>query len=420
LQTDHFVHRAVTSLLLACSLATLGATVHAEGHAYTFGARQSFTHDSNVARTISPQSDTISSTGLFAIVDQPLGRERLTGQLSMARNHYNRFERLNNTSVNGFALLDWSTVGRLSGDIRVNHNQGLYSDFSGGASGGRRSTVKTTDGIANMRVGVVTRWTLEGGLSISRTRFDNEELSNSDINYRTVSAGVRYTPSDLMSLGIGGRQTEGEYPHVPTVSGASARSDFDRKDLDLTGSWHPTGRSNFSGRISRSDLHFKSAGTRSNTLTTGELGYQWNPGGRLKLDAHFKRDSTAGLYGLQAGDIASGLPITVETAETRISNIYTGTAHYEITGKIRLQFDVTRIDRKLDNSILTSMASAVQTGSDRTNVERLAATYEVTRSGQLYCSVGRTSRSVKDSSARLTYPYTANQVSCGGQFALQP
>jgi hypothetical protein len=411
----HFVLR--TCALAAALSAAYPLAAVAETGPWYIGARETVTHDSNVYRTPEATSDWIFSTGVFGGLDQQISRQRLRANVAADWNRYRHEDRLNNTSGNGLVRLDWETVGNLSGDIQLKHKQDLYRDYlTASEAQNNKTTIRTTDGEFNARLGVVTAWTVEAGVFGSRTAYRGRISDANDIRYNGYRAAVRYNPRSHISVGIGGRHAKGEYPN------ATSNLDFTRDDLDLLLTWAPTGTSTLDARVSRSKWDYEVANGRSNKLTTGALNYHYRPGGRLTMDAMFSRDDTAGQYDTSALAIVNNniQVVNAQTVNTRLSNLYGLTANYELTGKTALNGSLQRIDRRLDNAINTNGLTSSVSGSDRTYALTLGATWDPLRSVRVGCGYSRIKRTVSEGSEQLTYPYSVNLVNCSAQIALQP
>ncbi len=397
----------------------------AETGPYYFGARQTFTYDTNVDRSPVPTSDGISSTGIFGGIDQQLGRQRLSGNLSANWNRYQDISRLNHTDGNGLLRLDWETVGDLSGDAQVAHNRSLYRDFTSASSAGQKVIVRSTDSALNARLGASARWTLEGGVSASRTRFDDPLRAN-DIDYDGYRLGVSYNPNSLLRTGVSLRRTHGSYPNAMNVTGVSIDSSFDRDDIDLNTTWRPTGSSTLQARITRSKLDYKQASARSTNITTGAITYQWRPGGRLALDLSFVRDTNAGQYAFDEVVLVGRTIVRSEnlSVDNRVTNTLGLVSSYQLTAKIGLSLDAHHVERKLDNglteTILGLPTTTYRSADERTDSVNLSAAYDLTRTVRFSCGFGRTKRTVSDASSGLTYPYSVNLTNCTAQLALQP
>jgi len=404
---------------IALAIAAL-PLAYAETGPFYVGARQSITRDSNVYRTPTPTADWISSTGVFAGVDQQISRQRLRVNVAGDWNRYRDTEALNHTSGSGLVRLDWETIGNLSGDVQLNHSQNLYRDYLRAADATTKTVVRSTNGAFNARLGVVTTWTLEGGVFGTRTRYRGGLAQAGDLDYDGARVGLRYNPSSLLSVGIGVRRAEGEYPN------AARPLDFRREDADLLLTWRPTATSTVDGWVSRSRWRFTQDQLRSDDLTTGSLRYSYRPGGRWHADLSIKRDNNAGQYGFDSMPLVGRELVLTDgqAATTRVATTVALNGGYEITAKTRLSANFQRIERKMDNRITETIAglpnTVVRHASDRTHVAGLQATWDATRWLRVGCGVSQTRRTVSDNTANLTYPYKVNTASCTLQAALQP
>ena len=117
-------------LLLAPCLALACTAAMAQSSPYYIGVAQTLAHNSNLVALRDNQpvpaglskSDTVSSTALVAGIDQPFGRQRLTGTANLSSNRYSRNSEFNSS---GYALrlgLDWQTIERLSGRVSGRKN----------------------------------------------------------------------------------------------------------------------------------------------------------------------------------------------------------------------------------------------------------------------------------------------------------
>ena len=398
---------------------------HAETSPYYIGARETITSDSNVLRTEAPKRDTISSTGIFAGIDQPFGRQRLSGNLSANLNRYKNNSQLNNTDGSLNLKLDWATIEHLFGDLQAAHSQSLYRDL-GADNTVSKTLVRNSSAAFNVRLGVVTRWTAIAGINASRRRYTSEALQNSDLDQHGYNLGIRYVPSSLLNLGVALRRTDGEYPHAVTSAGIPVDSSFKRDDIDVTGTWSPTDTSTLNGRISHSKLAYStSAEVRDSSLVTGAVSYQWHPGGRLSIDTSLVRDTDSGQSPFETtlltGETFGGLSV-----DTRVSTSLVVNARYELTSKVQLGLEARHMDRDIDNALTALIgtpisSTAVRHAKDRSNVLGLSVSYDPTRTLHFSCGVTRIKRSIDDpDNTGLTYPYSANLANCTAQIEYRP
>ena len=147
-----------------------------ESDPYTIGVSQSFAADTNLFRVpdgsaVVPR-DIISSTGVRAAIDQPFGRQRFSAGLDANVNRYKNNTQLNNTDHRLSARLDWSTVERVSGELTAEQRNSLYRyDLDSQSRFTGKNQLRTTGAGLQVRVGVVTAWTLDGGWAGNQSRY---------------------------------------------------------------------------------------------------------------------------------------------------------------------------------------------------------------------------------------------------------
>ncbi|HEY2926364.1 hypothetical protein [Piscinibacter sp.] len=408
-------------LPLAACLGLIASTgaAHAEANPYYIGASQAFTRDSNVLRQAegSESSDTVSTTSLLAGFDQPISRQRLYANGTLRHNRYSNLSQLNS---NGYSLtggIDWATVENLSGKLAValNRNPAQY-----GSPDAPQLTTRNLEtsrqASATAALGVVTKLTLEAGLTHRSLDYSAPEWLFRENKQDAANVGLRYAPSDLLKLGVGLRETRGEYPH-PHNTDPDTPEHFRRHDLDLTGTWVASGASTLDGRLSFGRQRYDAFTARNFSGATGLLEWRWKPTGKLSLNTLLTRDTgneasfTSYLNGAltQAGD------------SSRLTNLLRIQGNYEMTAKIQLTATASNAHRSLVNSFdFGVLGSGSESGTDTTTQAALGLRYAPTRNILLGCDVSRESRSVSiPAGSTLSYPYKANVYGCSGQILLQ-
>ena len=158
-------------------LTGLAGAAHAgdEADPYVFGISQAISADNNLFRAPVGEPaarDAVSSTGLRAAIDQPFGRQRFTAGLEANINRYKNNTQLNNTDHRLSARLDWSTIERVSGELTAEQRSSLYRyDLDSQNRYTGKNQLRTTGAGLQVRVGVVTAWTLEGGWAGNQSRY---------------------------------------------------------------------------------------------------------------------------------------------------------------------------------------------------------------------------------------------------------
>lgn len=385
-------------LPLAAALCAAGS-VHAQSTPYYIGVSQTFTNESNIYRTESNEvSDTISSTSLYGGVDQMVGRQRVYGNATVSANKFADNSSLNNTGYGLKAGVDWATIERISGTVELNANQSL-ARYDNSAGNSDKNTLRDLSFRAVARVGVVTRLTAETGYTYRRVDYSLDAYNARNFDQNAVSAGLRYRFSGALTAGAALRFTKGEYPD------RALRDEYDRRDIDFTAIWTPTGNSSVNGRISLSDTSHTQSTDADFSGVTGDVNWDWRPTGKLRFVTSLVRDTGAEV------SLLNGSADQVVT-NSRVSTSIGTRATYELTSKVAADATVRYVHRKLDPSGNSDAAG----GGDNTRFVTLGLRWMALRSLTVGCSVGYESRS---SATIFSQPYDARKASCFGQFALQ-
>lgn len=418
--TNAYSGRRRATALAALLLATCTGAAQAETSPWYLGVSQSFTHDSNLLRRNGAadvpagfkMADTISSSALLGGLDQRWGRQHLNATATVRANRFQHNSLYNNTSYGLNGTLSWDTVGRLSGTLKVASNQNLAS-FADSNAQSVRNTERTNQVDALARLGSTTRLTLEAGLGWKSRDYSASAYDVYDMRQTYGSLGVKWRSSDLLQLGIALRLTEGRYPHFPsaTVSGAFDPDSYSRQDIDLTALWKPSGASTLSARVSPTRTRYDRETSRNFSSLTGQARWDWAATGKLRVNSRLWRDNG------QSADV-SGLTL-IDSGRTSTS-LSVG-ADYALTGKISLNASAEHTRRDLTRTRSIPVLGINDGGlsiNDRTNNLSLGARWAPLRSVLVGCDLGHEQRSGPANSG-LTRPYTANTVSCYGQFTIQ-
>ena len=388
---------ATLSTLTAALTFSWAGSAQADPNPYYIGATTSVGYDSNVFRLPKAVGDTTYSFGLVGGIDQTIGRQRLYASGAVRDTRFIDLKQLNYINYNALAGIDWETLYSLSGTLSYSTAQSLYNYGGTNTVASKAKNVETRDEII-----AKGRWGASSLLSLD-TSYTRRKLSYSDPAYRFNalsqdgwSVGLTYKPRALLTLGTALRYTQGKY---------QLSRDFDRYDIDLTGTWVPTGLSTVKARLSYgtrksrngvSDLDFKG--------TTGQLSWAYQPTGKLRFTTAFSRDSGAesgffNLNGLQLGNIGD---------TSRLTNTVTVNSTYNLTAKIQLNAAVLVSNR--------SLKFGSSEGNDTLRTASLGASYAILRNASLGCSVRRETRSA---SGVGSYDFRDSSVSCSAQISLQ-
>lgn len=416
-------HPRCSSLRLAAFAVSVALANAAHGQTddtspFYVGGSVGVSHVSNVYRQADAgNSDTVTSIGLLGGIDQRLGRQHLTLDGSLQNNRYSTNRGLNNSSHSLRGALNWQTVGNLSGVVSVksdrsladfNIGNGADSDFRG------KNTERNDEYAAIVRLGMLTRYSLEGGWTHKRRDFTAEQYDRFIYSQNTGQLGVYAMPGGNVRLGLVGRHTTGNNPRYPVyaplipslpnspiVQIGVAPNDYTRNDFDFTTNWTTGGSSTLNTRLSRSrvtnSLVTGIYGLRDFSGTTGSVGWNWRPTGKINLGLQYARDT---------GQETAGSAVDVN----RIYTSWRLNGSYALTAKLGLNANASRNRSHRDGV----SGGQVTDAFDNDEMYGIGARWAFSRGLSLSCQYNRASR---DSSVPQ-YVYSASSYGCTGQAIL--
>jgi hypothetical protein len=354
--------------------------------------------------------DTVTSAGLLGGVDLHLGRQHLTLDGSLQNNRYSTNHELNNRSHSLRSALNWQTIGNLSGVLSAKSDRSL-ADFNIGSGVDptlaiRQKNIETNDEYqAMVRLGVSTRYTVEGGWTHRKRNFTVADYSRFVYSQDSGSLGVYATPAGNVRLGLVGRHTKGNHPRYPiaflgTDPTTSQRvyvfapNDYTRDDIDFTTRWSTGGSSTLNTRISRSRNKNSLDLLRDFSGTTGAVGWNWQPTGKLQVNLQYARDT--------------GQETVVQAAD--LNRVYTSWqlgGSYAATGKVTLSAKASVNRTRRSNESGATLADAL----DDTKLYNVGVRWAISRSFSLGCQYDRVSRN----SSVEQYVFAASSYGCTGQ-----
>ncbi len=411
---------AVGSAIIATGLAL------AENSPYYVGVSQTFGHESNLLRlnegvTVPSgysRADTLSSTALLAGIDQPIGRQRVKGDLSLRHNRYSDNDRFNNQSYSANLALDWATVNRLSGTLSGGATRAL-SSFNlqevGFLSAKNFEDTQTLD--ASVQLGVVTQYSLlasVGHREVSNS-LERDAVQARNFKQDTGSLGVRWQPSSLLILGVGLRTTKGSYPKFGRnpLDNSFLTDSYTRNDVDLTAYYQPTGLSTLSARLSSGKTDYDRASQRNFSGLTGSLIWGWQATGKLRVNTSLSRDTGQDSY------VVSSITNTPTTADySRVNTTLRVGTDWALTSKVAVTSSVATSQRDLVSSLPAQLGQNVNaSGRERYTSLAVGARWAPTRSSLVGCNAN-TDR-ITGSGSQAATNIKGTGISCYGQITLQ-
>jgi len=383
--------------LLAAALAAFGfGSAQADDpNPYYIGASTSVGYDSNVFRLPQAVGDTSYRYGLLGGIDQSIGRQRVYASGTLQETRFQDLKNLDHTAYSVNVGIDWATIYKLSGKLDHTSSQSLYN--YGGTNivqTNARNLERRDETVARLSYGSASLLSLDASYTHRNQNYSDPAYRFNALNQDAISAGLTYRPRESLTLGTALRYTMGKY---------RLERDFDRKDVDLTANWIPTGSSVINARLSYGDRTSRNGGSAFDfTGTTGQLKWTYQPTGKLSFVTLFNRDSGAEsgfINGQQAGTFGD---------ESRLTNALSLNTTYALTSKIRFDLNLYANRRSL---VFGSLR-----GHDSVRSAMLVATYRPLRNLSLSCNAGHDSRRA---SGRVSFDYDNNSVSCSAQITLQ-
>jgi hypothetical protein len=350
-------------------------------------------------------SDTVWTTTLSGGVRVPFGRQRAYANGSLTHTRYTDIDGLNGQGYNVGAGLDWETVGNLSGNVQANAGR-RQADFNTGISTFTLKNNETYNELnARALLGGLGLLGIEGTLGYRRVDFSATEFAAREYVQNSASAGVIYRPSSALSLGTGLSVQYSDYDVPPF--GQTVPDTSTRRDLYVSAQWAATGASNLGTRLNFGKTDYLRPNADDFSGVTGSVYWQWRPTGRTSLTTALSRDTgqESGFQRLTNGDRTR----LTATDFSRVTNLLSVSADYDLTGKIVLTGRLGYAQRNLVDSLTNA------TGKDNTTTTTLGARWLATRIITVGCTIGHETRSA---SGAGSYGYSGSNFGCLGQIAI--
>ena len=418
-----------THPLLANSLAAIiafslaGAASADEPNPYYIGASQALSYQTNVyASQFNPVNSGISTTSLVGGFDQPIGRQRVFASGNVGYNYYtdSAAKILNNTAYGLNAGLDWETIERLSGTVRLTANQSLANYNTSSAPTVPQKNIQNLEqAVLTAKYGITPQWSLDGGYAFHKVDYSAPSYAYQEFTQNGVSLGVRYGQGSVLSLGLAYRANRAEFPHYRVNTGpATSGSDpyiadhSNGRYVDFTAVWIPNGLSTLDVRLSLSDITYDINQAADFNGLTGELGWNYQVTGKLSTRLSFlvAPGTSATFFAFST----SG-PISVQNST--LSKILQYSATYSMTAKTTLTVSLGLVQNRYGKTT----PSGTLYGTDLTPTVNLGFTYAPTRNSLLGCNAQYLRRSASQQAEALgqSYPYSSGMFTCTGQILLQ-
>lgn len=406
----------------ACAAAMLSGGAGGQTSPYSIGGSLAYGQQSNALGLADgaavpgnlgyvSKSDQVTSLAVIGGLDQQLGRQRLFGDVTLRDNRYARNKLLNHQSYSLSGAVDWQTIERISGNLTLKSTRDLVRFSSFDQPTGGRNLINTQQADASARVGVVTRYTFEAGVSQRSVDYSDAAYDSRDFRQRSVSVGARYWPSGSNYGGVTLRDTKGRYPSV-TRGNNLAADRFDRQDVELSMSLQTSGFSTVFARAAYSKIEHSLRPELDYSGFTGLFRGTLTPTAKVQLTGELARDRGQDIE-LSLFDPNSGFT-RVEAA--RLATIARLRVAYAATAKTELHANASTTRRTISQTNVFTRAE--ESGSERSSQYGLGASWTPTRTSRVGCDVSRDRRRSDIAAAQLNV--SSNTTTCYAQLTVQP
>lgn len=424
----HALWTAAVAAGLVCAAGTAGA----QASPWYVSGLLSLTHDDNLLRlgenqTALPdqsRSDLLTSTALIAGLDQPFGRQRLQGNLTLRDNRFAKNDRYDNQSYSGGASLDWSTVNRISGQIGVGASRAL-STFNADVIGLlAQKNFETSEGVnASVSVGLVTEWSLElsAGRKRVRNSIDVPSVQAQNLDQDNAALGIAWRPGAALETTLAVREVRGRFPTFRFVAGAFEDDAFTQRGVDLGVRWQAGGSNQFDIRIGTGETQYERGGDRDFDSVSGSLGWNWRVTGKLSLSTRLAREKGQdnyptfvrvpfGFFFVDVPAVQSDLR-QIDTLRTQVD--WAATAKVALSSSVQLtRRDVASRTRSVFDGVLRGQAL----GIDDTTIMTLGARWSPYRWSLLGCDLRHETRRA---SGNVTTGLKGTSLGCYAQVTIR-
>jgi hypothetical protein len=407
-------------LAIACAAAAVAAAAGAETSPYYIGGSVGYSRLSNVLGLpdgasvptllgYESKSDNVTSYALVGGIDQPIGRQRLYGDLTLRHNKYARNEILDNNSYAVTAGVDWETVERISGNLTLKANRDLLQFSTIDQPTGVRNLVTTRQADFTGRIGGTTRLTLEAGAGYRSVDYSDASYNPRDFRQASVSLGGRYWPSSGNYVDLSLRHSEGRYPRFRRSSDDFEADRFDRRGVELSAYYQHAGISSLYARLVHSRIDYDLQDNLDFSGFTGMIKGSWQPASKIRLTTELARDRAADLrFSLDPSD-----PAGPQLEGAQLATALRLRVAYAATAKVSFNANAGHTSR----SVTVSNAQISQSGREKTRQFGLGAAWTPTRTSRIACDL---SRQRQRSDVVQSLNVSSNSASCSAQLTIQP
>ncbi|HKE43131.1 MAG TPA: XrtB/PEP-CTERM-associated polysaccharide biosynthesis outer membrane protein EpsL [Steroidobacteraceae bacterium] len=222
-------------------------------------------------------SDVVRRIGADVDGQLELSQQKLLFGANVARNSFQNFDDLDNTSYRGDIDWQWKLGGSWSGTLGGSREQAL-SDFAE-LQAPIRDLITEDHAHFTAAFQFLPSWRLRGGYQYAKYEHSNDLRTILDNDAQSAIVGIDYVSPAQTFVGLQYQATQGQYPNRQLVATSLVDNDYKEYESSLVFGWPFSGRTRFDARAGYTQRRYDDVPQRNFDGPTGRatLSYSLTP-----------------------------------------------------------------------------------------------------------------------------------------------
>lgn len=327
------------------------------------------------------RSDTSRQVQAGFLINRPIGRQLLTGQVKWSRVYFDHFDQLDYTGKDYLADLEWHIANHLEGHVGASYSQTLtpFSDLQSSDRNLRTIRREYVNGGWRFH----PSWRVRGGFSRDKYTYDSIVQKISDRQEDATELGLDYLPASNSRIGIQLRHLKGTYPNRANLAAFGIEQGYEQDEVKANIYWRFSGVTQvqlLGGWVKRKNDLFSG---RDSSGANGRVTVYWAPLGKVRFTGSVWHEFAAVENSLITSSLNNGASLA---------------AAWDISAKVRMDAQVRREKRDFsaasglvlpnDVSDTTRTSSIGLTYAPRPNIQLGINAFQDTRKGAPIINTG--------------------------------
>ncbi|MHB1939101.1 MAG: XrtB/PEP-CTERM-associated polysaccharide biosynthesis outer membrane protein EpsL [Acidobacteriaceae bacterium] len=274
-----------------------------------------------------PLSDTFRTLRFGADIDWRVSRQQILLKASENVVRYSRYTLLNYNGSNLRSRWNWRLGSRWDGSIGASRHT-TQSNFSNLLTFAAINNIYTERrAFANGGLWLDPHWKI--GIDSAESRLTNSSPYETYTNYDQNSVGpfIEYHTRKGSSLTTQFLAVNSRYPNLQLINGSAVDNSYRENQLNFTGSWVVTGKTQIQGEFGFIDRRNKNLPQRNFSGITSSLGVSYTPTGSTSLGVSVYRRSAGADIGYASFVLDTGQSLSAAWQMTGTLTLEGGLAH---------------------------------------------------------------------------------------------